>query len=119
MLRKDLLMEKEKAFVVDIEQTGKHQELLGGVVKTCGMRAGRVLLEAGQKCSTHSTEAKEEILVFLSGIGKLVIDDKMSLEVSQGKVSYISPHTIHYVQNTGEKPLVYVYCVVPVNNESQ
>ena len=55
------------------------------------------------------------MLVFLSGKGAALIgEDESPVEVGQGKVSYIPPHTIHNVKNTGTEPLIYIYCVTPV-----
>lgn len=105
-----------KPFVVELNDEHGFQRLLPGEPQTCGMKAGRVYLEPGQSCGQHSTEKKEEILVFLSGRGLAVIGDEQpaEYEVGQGKVSYIPPQTIHNVKNTGTEPLIYVYCVTPV-----
>ena len=59
------------------------------------------------------------MLIFLSGRGMLLIGEKESFQVGQGKVSYIPPHTVHDVENTGIEPLVYIYCVATVNAEKQ
>jgi mannose-6-phosphate isomerase-like protein (cupin superfamily) len=77
------------------------------------MRSGRVFLPPGQACGQHSTKAHEELLVFLSGQGLLLIGEERRLQVGGGKVSYIPPHTIHNVENTGIEPLTYIYCVAP------
>ncbi len=97
--------------VIELNNNIKHQPLLEGKPATCGMRSGMVRLEAGQSCSEHSTNSYEEMLVFLSGEGQLIINKKTSYEVGVGKISYIPPETIHYVKNTGREQLVYTYCV--------
>lgn len=109
----------KKVLVTDLNELAEYQRLLGGRPQTCGMRSGRVFLQPGQACGQHSTEQKEEILVFLSGQGELMIDEKESFQVGQGKVSYIPPHTRHDVKNTGSEPLIYIYCVVPVGTEAE
>jgi mannose-6-phosphate isomerase-like protein (cupin superfamily) len=108
----------EKVHVIDLSKKAENQKLLDGKPQTCGMRSGKVYLSAGQACGQHSTKAREEILVFLSGRGELLIGQEDCFEVGQGKVSYIPPNTIHDVKNTGTDPLIYVYCVAPVAGES-
>jgi mannose-6-phosphate isomerase-like protein (cupin superfamily) len=107
----------ERTLVIDLNETAENQKLLDGKPQTCGMRSGRVYLSPGQACGRHSTKDREELLVFLSGQGELLIGEQDRFEVGQGKVSYIPPHTAHDVKNTGSEPLVYIYCVGPVAGE--
>ena len=104
----------EKVLVIDLNKNAENQKLLDGKPQTCGMRSGRVYLAPGQACGQHSTANKEEVLVFLSGQGELLIGEGDCYQVGQGKVSYIPPHTGHNVKNIGTEPLVYIYCVAPV-----
>jgi mannose-6-phosphate isomerase-like protein (cupin superfamily) len=78
------------------------------------MRSGKVYLAPGKACGQHSTKDREELLVFLSGSGEVLIGENETFQVGQGKVCYIPPQTPHDVRNTGEEPLVYVYCVASV-----
>lgn len=108
-------MSLEKVLVIDLQNDSEYQPLLGNGVKTCGMRSGRVYLKPGEDCGRHSTEQHEEMLVFLSGKGISLIGAQGTLfKVGRGKISYIPPHTIHNVKNTGTEPLIYIYCVAPV-----
>jgi mannose-6-phosphate isomerase-like protein (cupin superfamily) len=104
----------EKVLVMDLNKAPENQKLLDGRPKTFGMRSGRVYLQPGQACGQHSTKDREELLVFLSGQGELLIAGLERFDVKEGKVSYIPPQTPHDVRNTGNEPLVYVYCVAPV-----
>jgi mannose-6-phosphate isomerase-like protein (cupin superfamily) len=107
-----------QAFVIDLKNNGEYQPLLNGEPQTDGMRAGRVYLKSGQSCGQHSTNAHEEILVFLSGQGEAYIGQKESLyQIGKGKVLYIPPHTSHDIRNSGNEPLVYIYCVAPIGKE--
>lgn len=106
----------EKVTVIELKDKPGYQRLLAGRPQTYGMRSGRVYLDNGEACGQHSTKENEELLVFLSGSGKLLIDDKDSFEVGAGKVCYIPPQTIHDVKNTGNEPLIYIYCVVPAKS---
>ncbi len=108
----------EEVLVIDLNKDRENQKLLDGKPQTCGMRSGRVYLPPGQACGRHSTKDREELLVFLSGQGELLIGEEDRFAVGQGKVSYIPPQTAHDVKNTCSEPLVYVYCVAPVAGES-
>ncbi|MFA5239020.1 MAG: cupin domain-containing protein [Phycisphaerae bacterium] len=104
-----------KVLVIDLVDSSEYQRLLAGRPQTCGMRSGRVYLKPGETCGRHSTEQHEEMLVFLSGKGTAMIGEQESpYDVAKGKVSYIPPHTIHNVKNTGAEPLIYIYCVTPI-----
>lgn len=106
----------KEPIVFELEQNGEYQPLLTGVPQTCGMRSGRVYLNKGEYCGEHSTNAHEETLVFLSGRGQSLIgEEKKALEVGEGKVVYIPPHTIHNIYNPNDEPLVYIYCVAPID----
>ena len=105
----------KEVLVIDLNEEPENQKLLSGEPQTCGMRSGRVYLAPGQACGQHSTKDREELLVFLAGQGELIIEEKGSFQVGLGKVAYIPKQTNHDVNNTGNEPLVYVYCVAPVD----
>jgi mannose-6-phosphate isomerase-like protein (cupin superfamily) len=107
-----------KFFSMSLNLQPEYQPLLTGRPQTRGMRAGRVYLKPRQECGSHSTEAHEEMLTFLEGKGTALIGkEKTADEVGQGKICYIPPHTLHNIKNTGTEPLVYIYCVAPVNDK--
>jgi len=109
-------MFNSKVRIIELKNDSEYQSLLAGKPDTCGMRSGRVYLKPGEDCGQHSTESHEETLVFLSGRGtSLIGEHQIPFEVGQGKICYIPPHTIHNIKNTGAEPLVYIYCVAPVN----
>ena len=107
----------KKVLNIELNDKAEYQRLLGGQPQTCGMRSGRVYIEAGQSCGQHTTKNHEELLVFLSGQGLLLIGEQDSYQVGEGKISYIPPHTDHDVNNTGTEPLIYIYCVAPANGK--
>jgi len=107
----------EKVFITELNDKPEYQRLLAGQPQTCGMRSGRVYIKPGKSCGQHSTKHHEELLVFLSGRGLLLIGEEGSHEVGEGKISYIPPYTNHDVQNTGTEPLTYIYCVAPTSKE--
>ena len=102
-----------QAFVVELNAEKDFQRLLPGQPDTCGMKAGRVYLEPGKDCGQHSTGEREEMLIFLSGSGRALIEPGQEFEVGVGKVAYIPPATLHNIENTGTVPLIYIYCVAP------
>jgi len=101
------------AFTIDLNDQPEYQRILEGTPQTRGMRSGRVHLPPGQACGQHSTKNHEELLVFLTGQGELLVGEKDRLAVGAGKVAYIPPETLHDVRNTGSQPLAYIYCVAP------
>ena len=106
---------QSRVIVIDLNDAHEYQKLLAGEPQTRGMRSGRVFLDSGKSCGRHSTKEHEELLVFLSGSGELLIGKKEdSYQVGRGRVSYIPPNTDHDVKNTGTEPLIYIYCVTPV-----
>jgi mannose-6-phosphate isomerase-like protein (cupin superfamily) len=107
----------EKVLVINLNDSADYQKLLDGEPQTQGMRAGRVYLCPGKTCGQHTTGANEEVLVFISGQGELLIGENDSFPVGKGKVSYIPPNTVHDVKNTGTEPLVYIYCVAPIGSQ--
>lgn len=110
-------MDEKKAFVVEINSEKGYQRLIPGAPVTCGLKSGRVYLEPGADCGVHSTENKEEQLVFLSGSGTARIGSE-ELAVSAGKVCYIPPQTEHNIINTGSEPLSYIFCTAPTDQGS-
>jgi len=104
----------ENAIVIELNDKPEYQRVIEGPPATGGMKAGRMHLEAGKACGEHSTKENEEILVFLSGEGELLIgEEKEALAVGAGRVAYIRPQTIHDVRNAGSEPLIYIFCVSP------
>lgn len=107
----------QKTLVIDLNNEPENQRLLAGEPGTYGMRSGRVYLSPGKTCGLHNTNDREELLVFLSGSGEVLIGENECFQVGQGKVCYIPARTPHDVKCTGSEPLVYVYCVAPVAGE--
>jgi len=100
--------------VIALNHLPEYQRLLDNTQHTHGMKSGRVYLGPGQSCGQHSTEAREELLVFLSGHGRLEIQNEDERSVGSGYIAYIPPHTLHNVINDQPEPLVYIFCVAPV-----
>jgi len=107
------MAESQGAFTIDLNDQPEYQRILEGTPQTRGMRSGRVHLPPGQACGQHSTKNHEELLVFLTGQGELLVGEGDRLVVGAGKVAYIPPETLHDVRNTGSQPLAYIYCVAP------
>jgi mannose-6-phosphate isomerase-like protein (cupin superfamily) len=88
------------------------QELLSGPPQTGGMRSGRVVLKAGEAMHRHSTNANEELLVFLQGKARVLLGNE-TVAMEAGQVLYIPPKTEHEVHNDGPDELRYIYTVAP------
>ena len=106
-------MAENKTLVIELNDEKGYQRLVPGAPTTHGMKSGRVYLEPGDDCGVHSTENKEEQLVFLAGQGTADIAGE-KLAVGAGKICYIPPQTEHNIVNTGTEPLIYIFCVTPV-----
>ena len=109
----------QKTLVIELDENPENQRLLAGKPGTYGMRSGKVYLAPGRACGRHSTKDREELLVLLSGAGEVLIGENESFQIGRGKVCYIPPQTPHDVRNTGDEPLIYVYCVAPVADEGE
>lgn len=105
-----------ESFVVEINNEPKYQRLLA-VPQTQGLKSGKVHIKPGDDCGIHSTEDREEILVFLQGKGKVFLGKEQgsTIHVGLGRVAYIPPNTVHNVKNTGSEPLIYIFTVVPIS----
>jgi len=103
-------------FVKVLSDNPNYQQLLSGRPETEGMRSGRVYLKPGESCGEHSTHDHEEMLIFLQGNGLAELDKGKTLMVGSGQILYIPPFTAHNIKNNSDKPLCYIYCVVPACN---
>jgi mannose-6-phosphate isomerase-like protein (cupin superfamily) len=105
-----------EAIVRELNDKPEYQRLVQAP-QTLGLKAGKVHLMTGADCGRHSTEDKEEILVFLRGRGLALIgeNEEKSFEIGEGKVIYIPPETAHNIKNTGSGPLIYIFVVTPAN----
>jgi mannose-6-phosphate isomerase-like protein (cupin superfamily) len=101
-----------KPIIQDLPSSTEYESLLKPP-KTKGLHSGRVFLNPGCDCGVHNTNNQEEMLLFLSGKGKAVIEKK-TLDVEAGKFAYIPPKTEHNIINNSDEPLIYIFCVVPV-----
>lgn len=104
-----------KPMTIELKDDKSYQPLLRGTPQTCGMRSGRVYLEPGQDCGEHTTGAHEEMLVFLAGTGTAFMESGTQYTVGYNKIAYVAPFTKHNIKNTGTSPLIYIYCVSPIN----
>ena len=101
-----------KAFVQDLTNTTEYKSLLKPP-KTNILHSGRVYLKPGADCGQHNTGKQEEMLIFLAGKGQAIIE-KETLSVGAGQFAYIPPNTEHNIINNTNEPLIYIFCVVPV-----
>lgn len=102
--------QKPEACVVQFNTTSaNYQPLLGGPPQTAGMESGVITLAPTKSVGKHSTKNYEEMLVILSGTGKLKITGGTSLVLKKNVVTYCPPNTEHDVINTGKTPLRYIY----------
>lgn len=65
-----------------------------------------VILHAGQKTRGHHHNGQEEVYFFVSGIGRMTIND-YRIEVGMGDVIIVPDGLFHRVENTGDSDLVF------------
>lgn len=99
-------------FVKEVIDSTEYQPLLKAP-KSHGLHAGRVYLKPGADCGKHNTGKQEEILIFLAGKGQAMMGDK-TVSVGVGKIAYFPPNLEHNIINNSNEPLIYIFCVVPV-----
>lgn len=98
--------------LVPFPQEPTEKRIVSGPPETGGMRSGYVTLKAGENMHRHTTGSNEELLVFLSGKGEVVVGTE-HVTVGAGEALYIPPRTEHEVHSAGPDELRYVYTVAP------
>ena len=86
--------------------------IVSGPPETMGLLSGYVVLKRGTDMPEHTTGAKEELLVVLSGQGEVLLGG-LHVEIGASEAMYIPPHTPHAVHASGSDDLRYVYVVSP------
>jgi mannose-6-phosphate isomerase-like protein (cupin superfamily) len=67
----------------------------------------KITVQPGQKLSLQSHEKRNEFWSIVEGEGEITLDEDIS-PTSKGMMYYIPVKTIHRVENTGNKPLVFI-----------
>jgi len=81
------------------------------------LESGCVNRLPGTSGSEHTTGDYEEMLVILRGEGEVVVAGGEPMAVHAGEIAYIPPHTKHFVRNTGDEVLQYVFIVTDTERE--
>lgn len=102
-------LQTARPFVKHLPADTLHHEPLLEPPVSRALESGCVSHAPGKSGSEHSTKSYEEMLVVLQGRGEVVIAGGEPLPISGGDIAYIPPHTTHFVRNTGDVPLQYVY----------
>jgi len=98
--------------VIQLDSTARgYTPVLTGPPATATMRSGYVVLAPGDSVGWHSTERYEEVIVVLSGSGRLIFRGGRELALQPHAVAYTPPQTEHDVVCTGTQPLRYLYVV--------
>lgn len=109
-------MKKFKPLIIKLQGNARYQRLLKGRPQTLGVRAGLVNLKRGQDVGEHTTFAKEELIVVLSGKAEISFSAYPALTAAAQTLAYIPAHTRHNVSNIGIRMLRYVYIVTPLKH---
>ncbi len=93
------------------------QNLVGGAspIQAKSFALGYVTLEPnGGQVPWHNQE-QEEIYFVVSGTGEMCLGDERQT-VSAGQAVWIPPGVFHQLTNTGDGPLVMLYCYGPAGD---
>jgi oxalate decarboxylase/phosphoglucose isomerase-like protein (cupin superfamily) len=82
------------------------------------MTFGMAILEPGQGHERHNHAEADEILFFLSGTGRQMLDDHDPVPVGPGACVYIPLGVYHSTINTGWEPLRFVVVYAPAGPEN-
>jgi len=98
--------------LVELNPTAReYMCVLSGPPETVTMRSGLVVLPPAKSVGKHSTEAFEEAVIVLAGVGEMRITGGPTFKLKPFVVAYCPPFTEHDVINTGAQPLRYLYIV--------
>jgi len=93
------------------------RNLVGGLssIQAEAFSLGHVTLEPkGGQVPWHNQE-QEEIYLILEGEGEICLGEERAI-IQAGQAVYIPPNVFHQLTNTGEKPMVMVYCYGPAGD---
>ncbi len=107
---------KFKPLIIKLEGNARYRRLLKGRPQTSGLRSGLVNLKRGQEVGEHTTSAKEELVLVLSGKAEISFSGYPALTTQANSLVYIPAHTRHNVSNIGKGMLRYVYMVAPLKH---
>lgn len=104
--------ERLRPFALKLNGKQRFMRLLGASRKSAvseKVRSGFVILNADESVGWHNTEARHEIIIILKGKAKVHYGAKGRFNLSDNSFVYLPPQTLHNVENTGRRPLKYVY----------
>ncbi|MHA1728767.1 MAG: cupin domain-containing protein [Promethearchaeota archaeon] len=73
---------------------------------------GLILLKPGTNMGAHGHEKVEETFYFLSGNGKMIINDEPH-PAKVGDAFYLEPKEKHDIENTGQEDMKIVFIKTP------
>jgi mannose-6-phosphate isomerase-like protein (cupin superfamily) len=107
-------MKKLKPLCVKFKGNKKFQRLLDNKSQSKLLKSGSLILRPGEEIGEHITESREEAIIILKGLARIVLPRKQ-INAQKGSLVYIPPETRHNVLNCGRSLLHYVYLVVPIS----
>ena len=100
--------------VVSLESIAKYTPLLKNGIDTLRLKAGSVILKPGESVGEHTTENREEIVIFLEGKAEVIVEGNDPTVIEGRNAAYIPPHTVHNIKNIGKDHLKYVFAVTTI-----
>lgn len=101
--------------IVELKNLDESFKLLMKDKESKKFSCGLVVLEGRKDVGEHSTENKEEVLVFIEGKAKVLIEKKKEHIIKAPSFVYIPPETLHNVINNSSEKLKYIYITTKLN----
>ena len=86
----------------------------------CGAKnlsVGIGIYNKGQASEFHTHENEEEVMIYLKGNGKMVMEDGTEYLLEQGDVTYVPANEPHRLYNTGDNEFVFLFIYAPMGPE--
>jgi mannose-6-phosphate isomerase-like protein (cupin superfamily) len=93
------------------------QNLVGGAspIQATHFSMGWVTLEPGGGQVPWHNQAQEEVYLIVEGEGEMCLGEERR-QVRSGQAVYIPPGVFHQLTNTGETPMIMIYCYGPAGD---
>jgi mannose-6-phosphate isomerase-like protein (cupin superfamily) len=93
------------------------QNLVGGAspIQATHFSMGWVTLEPGGGQVPWHNQAQEEVYLIVEGEGEMCLGEERR-EIRSGQAVYIPPGVFHQLTNTGETPMIMIYCYGPAGD---
>lgn len=72
----------------------------------------------GQASEFHTHQREEEVMIYLSGSGKMVMEDGSEVLLQKGDITFVPEGEPHRLYNTGAGEFVFLFIYSPMGPEN-